>query len=156
MRSGQGFFLLEGLSRIGGPPPAAAAPVYWLLAAGLLAMLALACIFDKGRDVTASAAKAQLLLLIFLLVLSPNYPWYFLVLVPLGCIAPWWPARILTLLSFVLYVAPPIDGDPRTFVAQGILYGTVIVVLAFDLYNRLPHRRGERRAASRRHDEPAA
>jgi alpha-1,6-mannosyltransferase len=82
MRSGQGFLLLQVLSRIGGPPPAAAVPVYWMLAAGLLTVLALACIFDKDRDVTASAAKAQLLLFIFLLVLSPNYPWYFVVLVP--------------------------------------------------------------------------
>ena len=70
-------------------------------------------------------------------MLSPNYPWYFLVLVPLGCLRPWPPALTLTLLSFLLYAAPPIDGHPRTFIMQSVLWGCVVIAFAVDLYCRL-------------------
>ena len=83
-------------------------------------------------------------------MLSPNYPWYFLVLVPLGCLQPWWPALVLTLLGFVLYAAPPIDGHPRTFVVQTILWGCVIAALAIDLYWRFRLTHFARRVADER------
>lgn len=140
--SGAGFTLLQVLARVLGPLPPAATVAY--LAAGgiVLAALAFACARDPRSDASITVMQAQVLLFAFLLVLSPNYPWYFLVLVPLGCLAPWMPARVLTLLSFVLYAAPPIDGGERTLGVQCLLYGTVMIVVAGSLYTAGVRRRG--------------
>jgi alpha-1,6-mannosyltransferase len=137
MDTGSGFYLLGLVERLAGPLPAEASMIYLVAGTALLAPLALAAVRDRRSDATAVAGHAQRLLLAGLFVLSPNYPWYFLVLVPLGCLQPWWPALALTLLGFVLYAAPPIDGHPRTFIVQTIVWGCVIAALAVDLYWRV-------------------
>ena len=136
MESGSGFYLLGLIERLAGPLPAAAPAVYLIAGTALLASLAVAAVRDRRSDAAETAGHAQRLLLAGLFVLSPNYPWYFLVLVPLGCLRPWRAALALTLLSFVLYAAPPIDGHPRTFIVQSVLWGCVIAALAVDLYWR--------------------
>ncbi len=141
IRSGSGFILLDVLSRIVGPLPAAAAVVYLAFGGTLMAGLAIAFVRDRRRNVAVAAMQAQLLLFVFLIVLSPNYPWYFLVLVPLGCLSPFLPARLLTLLSVILYAAGPVDGDPRTVVVQSILYGTVMIAVGWEMYTSLRRRR---------------
>jgi hypothetical protein len=136
MESGSGFYLLGLIERLAGPLPAAAPAIYLIAGTALLASLAVAAVRDRRSDAAETAGHAQRLLLAGLFVLSPNYPWYFLVLVPLGCLRPWRAALALTLLSFVLYAAPPIDGHPRTFIVQSVLWGCVIAALAVDLYWR--------------------
>ncbi len=89
---------------------------------------------EPRTDVASTAMRAQVLVFAFLLVLSANYSWYFLVLVPLGCLAPWMPARALTLLGVVLHAAGPVDGYPRAVLVQSLLYGTVMIVVAWNLY----------------------
>ena len=138
--SGSGFILLQVLARIFGPLPAAAAMVYLAIGGVLMIGLATAFLRDRRSETAIAAMQAQLLLFVFLIVLSPNYPWYFLVLVPLGCLAPWMPARLLTLLSVILYAAGPVDGDPRTVVVQSILYGTVMIATVWEMYTRLRRR----------------
>jgi alpha-1,6-mannosyltransferase len=150
MDSGAGFYLLGLIERLAGPLPAAALAVYLGAGTALLASLALAAVRDRRRDAATTAGHAQRLLFAGLFVLSPNYPWYFLVLVPLGCLQPWRPALVLTLLGFVLYAAPPIDGHPRTFVVQTILWGCVIAALAIDLYWRFRLTHFARRVADER------
>lgn len=134
--TGQGFLILRLAAMLLGPLPAAAPWVYLGAGVLLLAGLAIACISDPRRDAITAARQAQILIFAFLIVLSPNYPWYFVVLVPLGCLAPWLPACVLTLLSVILYAAPPIDADRHAVLVQSILYGTVIAVLIFDAYTR--------------------
>lgn len=134
--SGQGFLALSLSTLAFGPLPSAAVWLYLTMGGMLLAGLAIAYISDRRRDAVTAARQAEVLLFAFLIVLSPNYPWYFLVLVPLGCFAPWMPALLLTLLCFLLYAAPPIDADPRTVLAQSAVYASVIAVLIYDLYNR--------------------
>lgn len=131
---GRGFFLLALVGRLLGSLPAYAYQAY-LVAAGLvLGGIALAAVRDPRRDLATIARQAQWLLFAFLLLLSPNYPWYFLVLVPFVCLAPWPPATALTLTAVVLYAAPPIDGEAETFLAQAALHAVVAVVLVFELY----------------------
>lgn len=137
MRSGGGFYLLALLEHLIGSLPAGATIVYLIASAALLAVLALGCIVERNTDVVVTAFNSQILLLAALLILSPNYPWYFLILVPLGCLRPWLPAQVLTLLSFVLYAAPPIDSFPRTFLVQSVLYGGTTAALLFDLGGRI-------------------
>ncbi len=145
--TGQGFLILRLAAMLLGPLPAAAPWVYLGAGAVLLAGLAIACISDPRRDAITAARQAQILIFAFLIVLSPNYPWYFVALVPLGCLAPWLPARVLTLLSGILYAAPPIDADRRAVLVQTILYGTVIAVLIFDWYARRRVHEGARAKA---------
>ena len=51
----------------------------------------------------ASVACLSWLLVVFLVVVSPHYPWYFLVLVPLLAIQPSATAWVLTLACPLLY-----------------------------------------------------
>ncbi len=133
---GRGLFLLTLLGRLLGPLPAYAYQAY-LVAAGLvLGGLALAAVRELRRDLATITRQAQWLLFAFLLLLSPNYPWYFLVLVPFVCLAPWPPATALTLTAVVLYTAPPIDGEAETFLAQAALHAVVAVALVIELYRR--------------------
>jgi hypothetical protein len=135
--SGQGFLLLRLFALFDQPLPRPATAIYVAFAVALLAGLALVFVADRRRDVVTAAQQAQVLILVFLVLLSPNYPWYFLVLVPLGCLSRWMPARLTTVLALVLYAAPPHDGEPRTVLVQSILYGTVMAALVFHLYTRL-------------------
>lgn len=134
--SGQGFLLLRLLALVDLPLPRAAPFVYITVAAATLTGLALAFVADERRDTVTTARQAQVMLLAFLVLLSPNYPWYFLALVPLGCLSPWMPARLTTISAVVLYAAPPRDAEPQTVLVQSILYGTVMAALAVDLYTR--------------------
>lgn len=150
LRDGSGFFLLGLLGRLAGELPAWASAAYLLAAGTLLAGLAVAFVREPRRDAATRARQAQWLLFAFLLLLSPNYPWYFLVLVPLGCLAPWPPALALTLTAVVLYAAPPVDGDARTFAAQGLLHAVVAVALLAGLYRYWRRSDTPRTAASPR------
>lgn len=134
--SGQGFLVLRLIALVVEPLPEIATVIYLAAAATVLAGLALIFGLDRRCDVVIAARQAQVLIFVFLLLLSPNYPWYFLALVPLGCLSPWMPARVMTLFGVILYAAPPLDPAPRTVLVQSILYGTVMTALAFDLYTR--------------------
>jgi hypothetical protein len=136
--SGEGFLVLRLLAMVFGPLPEAATVAY--LVVGVAVMIGLAVVFVRDRPVdgVTAARQAQVLIFAFLLVLSPNYPWYFLALVPLGCLAPWLPARVLTLLAIILYAAPPLDVDGRAVLVQSLLHASVMAALVVDLYNRHP------------------
>jgi hypothetical protein len=133
---GQGFLLLRLLALFIQPLPTVATWIYLFVCGALLAGLAATFVTNDRLDIVTTTRQAQVLILAFLIVLSPNYPWYFIVLVPLGCLSPWIPARVLTLLSVILYAAPPLDPDPWTATVQSALYGSVMAALAVDLYNR--------------------
>jgi alpha-1,6-mannosyltransferase len=133
---GQGFLLLRLLALFIQPLPTLVTWVYLIVCGALLAGLAATFVANDRLDVVTTTEQAQVLILAFLLVLSPNYPWYFVVLVPLGCLSPWFPAHLLTLLSVILYVGPPLDADPWTVTVQSALYGSAMAALAVDLYNR--------------------
>lgn len=137
--SGGGFVLLQALTQMFGPLPKWTAIAYLTLGGIVLAMLSFACVNEPRTDPATTAMRAQVLVFAFLLVLSANYSWYFLVLVPLGCLAPWMPARALTLLGVVLHAAGPVDGYPRAVLVQSLLYGTVMIAVAWSLYTDRRH-----------------
>jgi hypothetical protein len=134
--SGQGFLVLRLIALFDLPLPRAVTFAYLAVAATTLAGLALAFVADERRDTVTAARHAQVLLFAFLVLLSPNYPWYFLVLVPLGCLSPWMPAQLTTVLAVILYAAPPRDAELQAVLVQSILYGTAMAALAFNLYTR--------------------
>lgn len=107
----------------------------------LLAVIALQAGFRRDRSPEASIGSLLLLVLVFLDILAPNYPWYFIVLVaflPLSpAISPW----ILPTFAFAFYdVIGP--ADP-TWIALRItkvtLYLLTTIAIVLDIRSgRLP------------------
>jgi hypothetical protein len=99
---GQGIWLVALAQLLFGRLPALAA-IYIAAAAAIMILLALRIAFGPERDTRETIAAIILLLSAGLFLMSPNYAWYFLALVPfipLGAGAPAW---ALTLGAFALY-----------------------------------------------------
>jgi alpha-1,6-mannosyltransferase len=100
--SGRGFIALWLMERLTGHVPAAAV-VYVAIAAAIMISVMIVVAFRKDRSPRASIACLGWLLVVFLVLLSPHYPWYFLVLVPLLVLQPSATAWVLTLACPILY-----------------------------------------------------
>jgi hypothetical protein len=74
---------------------------YAAVAASILLFMAFSTARHPNRTIASSLADTNMLLLVVLLLLSPNYPWYFLVIVPFVALcgnAPTWAISIGALL----------------------------------------------------------
>jgi alpha-1,6-mannosyltransferase len=107
LASGRGFNVLWLMERFTGPLPGAGR-IYVAIAATILIGLAIAVAFRKDRSVPTTIASLSWLLVIFMVLVSPHYPWYFLVLVPLLVVYPSATAWVLTLACPILYAS--VDG----------------------------------------------
>jgi alpha-1,6-mannosyltransferase len=114
---------------------------YAALAALILLLKGLSVARSAPRTVASSLADINMLLLLALLFLSPNYPWYFLVITPftaLGGSAPTWVVSIGALL-----LSEQLDWDfyiPR-MVTKSILFGGLIFAWAFTALWRIHKQR---------------
>ena len=125
---GQAFGAIPGLTT-----------AYILGAALVLVALALRASFRPDRSPSGSIAALSWLLIAFMLLLTPHYPWYYLALVPLLAVgrglAPW----VLTGGSFVLYneiytaILPPMAWRQNT------LDLLALAAVAYDIWG-LPDR----------------
>jgi hypothetical protein len=117
------------------------AAVYLTLAGLALGALAFAAAFRRDRTPQTILDDTGRLLLVFLLLLSPRYPWYFLALVPFVALrggAVLWAASIGALL-----LQEEVDWDTHVplFARQTALYVGVAAALVWSMW---------------RHDRPAA
>ncbi len=149
LESGAGFYLWK-LTTSGWQwataaprPPNLSVLPYLATAALVLASLALATYLRQreGRDMLGAAGA---LIFTFLVLLSPHYPWYFLLAITFFCFVPYPPMLYLTTASFLLYVPWGPRGATRflaesAFPAESALYGP-FAVLAVALWWR-QHRR---------------
>jgi len=127
--SGTGFWVLDMIRRA--VPRALAA--YLGLSITVMAGLTDRRFASAGRPglelpwTTALATAA-------LFFASPHYPWYFVCLVALLTVAPWWPAWWLTLTAVLLY------WDARTghvpFWAGFTIYGGFVILCGVELARR--------------------
>jgi alpha-1,6-mannosyltransferase len=131
--SGTGLKLLWLLQQVTGPLPHAAA-VYLAVAMAVLAALALAVGFRTNRTTQASLRAANWMLVAFLVLISPNYPWYFLVLVPFLALAPTASAWVLTSASVLFYNVVPGDALPAYEARIVVFTVAVLAALACDLW----------------------
>jgi alpha-1,6-mannosyltransferase len=103
---------------------------YAVLAALVLLFRGLSVARCSDRSIGSSLADINMLLLIALLFVSPNYPWYFLVITPfvaLGGSAPTWVVSIGALM-----LSEQLDWDfyiPR-MVTKSILFGGLLLAWA--------------------------
>ena len=104
---------------------------YAALSALLLIFKGLSVARSSDHTVAARIADINNMLLLTLLLLSPNYPWYFLVMMPFAALCgspPTWAVSIGALL-----LSEQLDWDfylPR-MVTKSILFGSLLLAWAF-------------------------
>jgi alpha-1,6-mannosyltransferase len=136
LASGRGIHVLWLLERFTGPMPRAGV-TYAVLAAAVLITLAIIVAFRKDRSSGASIAALSWLLVSFLILASPHYPWYFLVLVPFLALSPSVTAWVLTVACPLLYDGVPDLGWPTYDTRIALFLLATIAALAHDA-RRLP------------------
>jgi hypothetical protein len=135
--TGGGFWPLVVWRALFGPSPGDAG-VYRALSSLILAALALRAGFRQDRTPAATLADINRLLLVFLVLLSPDYPWYFLVAVPFLALVGGAPGWALTVGGFMLYDV--VTGDPQIhfLVRDAAFNGLVLAAAAFAWLRRSP------------------
>jgi hypothetical protein len=130
LRSGQGIFLLDALSRIV-PMPAWTAVVYFAVVLAILAALAyrFAFVGDAPGGPEQRARQAAVLGAVLLVAISPHYPWYFGWLAPLACLAPL--ASVLWLLAAAPLLA---HGSVEYLIVPATVYVPAAALAVHDLH----------------------
>jgi alpha-1,6-mannosyltransferase len=127
--SGTGFWVLDTIRRAVSVPLAA----YLGFSITVMAGLTIGGL-RRPADPGSSLPWATALATAALFFASPHYPWYFVCLVALLTVAPWWPAWWLTLTAVLLY------WDARTaqipFWAGFTIYGGFVILCGVELARR--------------------
>jgi hypothetical protein len=133
LASGTGFKLLwllqnmTGLLRNG-------TTTYLAASALALGAMVLAVGFRSDRSAHASMRAVSWLLIAFLVLISPNYPWYFLVLMPFLALSPSATAWVLTSASVLFYDVVSNDVLPAYEVRIAVFTMAILAALAYDLW----------------------
>jgi alpha-1,6-mannosyltransferase len=104
--------------------------VYGALAALVLLSKGLSVARSSHRTIVSSLAGINRLLLIALLLLSPNYPWYFLVITPFAALCGSPPTWVVSIGALLL--SEQVDWDfyiPR-MVTKSVLFGGLFLAWA--------------------------
>jgi hypothetical protein len=132
--SGRGFallWLMEGWTGVFMP---GAARIYVTAAAAIMLGLAIAVAFRKDRSDGMAMACLSWLLTVFLVLASPHYPWYFLVLAVVLVLHPSATGWVLTLGSPLLYDGPAGTGWLASDVRLALFTLATVAALAFDAW----------------------
>ncbi len=131
----QGFWLVTTLQYATGPV-AWASPLYLAAGAALIGGLALAVPFSRDQGLEARLRRLFWLFFAFLMLLSPNLPWYYMALLPFVALlgpAPGWAA---TICCFVLYDVVGADIEVDFAVRDTVLNLVVLAALVAALRSR--------------------
>ncbi|WP_160168948.1 glycosyltransferase 87 family protein [Bradyrhizobium sp. Ai1a-2] len=105
--------------------------VYIALAALVLLLKGFSVARSSDRAIASTLADINMLLLLTLLLLSPNYPWYFLIITPFVALCGSAPAWVVSIGAVLL--SEQLDWDfytPR-MVTKSILFGGLLLACAF-------------------------
>lgn len=107
---------------------------YVAMAASIVLLMALWAARRPDRTIASSLADINMLLLVVLLLLSPNYPWYFMAIMPFVALcgnAPTWAVSIGALL-----LTNEIDTDfyIPILVVKSILYGSFLLACGWSAW----------------------
>lgn len=133
-REGSGFRFVWLIEQLTGPLPLAGA-IYAGLAALVLVSMALAIGFRADRSPCSAIRSLNWLLIAFLALSTPHYPWYFLALAPFLSLSPTATAWTLTTVSVFLYYVYPgamVPGYETRFATFTL---ATLAALAYDLWN---------------------
>lgn len=95
----------------------------------LLAALALTIGFRRNRTPAATLAALVALLVVFLVLLTPHYPWYYLILVPFLAIYPWsWTLWVLTVAGVLGYNEIKNDTTLPAYIHLMMVFNALVIV----------------------------
>lgn len=100
--TGEAFWLVEAIDALVGPNAWSRA-LYVAGGGALLAVLMLGVVLRRERDAEAALRRLYWPLIAFLFLLSPNLPWYFLLVLPFAVLFGHPSAWVATTLGVVLY-----------------------------------------------------
>ena len=140
--SGGGYWLLS-LWRLAFGARRYDVPCYVVLAAALLLYLALVAAFRRTRTAATTLADANVLFLAVLLLLSPEYPWYYLIVVPFAALlgngpiwaptlAPTWAMSV----GALLLTAATTSNAHATLIVKSVLFGSALLCWAWSAWSR--------------------
>lgn len=136
LNAGSGFRYVGLIEMITGKLPHSG-QIYMTLAGVVLAALAIRIGFRRDRSKANSVNALGVLIAVFLILLTPHYPWYFLALAPLlalsRAITPW----VLTVGGFVLYDAVANVPLPDFELRDGLFRVAALGAFTFDVINHL-------------------
>jgi alpha-1,6-mannosyltransferase len=130
--TGGGFYWLSLFDYLTGrsDPPVLS---YAVFATAVLLGAALFVLRHPWRGEYGFAVGSLVLSLLLYTLVTPHYSWYFLWLLPILCLVPYWPALILTAASFVLYSPAFIPPESRQLVVNSLLYGSFLLAVLVHL-----------------------
>jgi alpha-1,6-mannosyltransferase len=105
--------------------------VYTALAALVLLCTAFAVAFRSDRSVASGLSSINMLLLLTLLLVSPNYPWYFLLVTPFVALCGSPPSWVVSIAALML--SEQLDWDfyiPR-MVTKSAVFGGLLLAWAW-------------------------
>jgi hypothetical protein len=127
--SESGFWALAIIRYVVTVPLAA----YLGVALAIMAGLAIGAL-RRPAEPSSSLRWATALVTAALFIASPHYPWYFILLVALLTVAPWWPAWWLTVTAVLLYWDAKTGHIPLW--AGLTMYGGFAMLAGFDFARR--------------------
>jgi hypothetical protein len=131
LTSGSGFYLLSLLAFVTGID--LPARPYLVIAASILTAAALFVLFRPGAAQRDAASGTLILALVFFFLVTPHYPWYFLWLLPLLCLVPYWPALLLSAAAGALYFVIEERSAARELLVNSLLYGAFLLAAVIQL-----------------------
>ncbi len=129
--SGRGFNALWLLERVAGPVPGAMR-LYLLIAAILLAGAALAVGFRRDRTPMTALHCLSWLLVTFLVLASPHYPWYFLALIPVLALHNSAAGWVLSIGCVSIYGSIEGTGWPEYDIRIALFTAATLIAVAYD------------------------
>jgi hypothetical protein len=132
LASGSAFWIV-GMLELAGGSASWALPLYLGAAFTILTTLAVRAGFRKDRPLAATVGDINALLLAFSFLLSPNHPWYFLMVVPFLALTGSLPGWVLTIGGFALYDVIPSDPEVPFALRDAACNLAVIAAMAVSL-----------------------
>lgn len=138
--SGEQFFILDAVRRLLNRFDL---PTFAYVIFALLVIVALSVwLMRKQQDEDANYIRSGLIMAsVFMLLLTPHWPWYFSWLIPFLCFVPAVPIFYLTLASFLLYLTWYGDAADRVFHVKASLYFPCLILSVIAIW--LPRRTGK-------------
>jgi hypothetical protein len=131
--SGNGIWLLSIWRLLFGAHQGDVA-AYGLLAAVILLLLALRTALRPVQTLASSVADSNVLLVAVLVLLSPNYPWYFLLVTPFVALCGNAPTWILSIGALLLTDEVDWDFLPPNLAVKSVLYGAFFCAWAWTIW----------------------
>src|SRR5215467_2385805 len=103
--------------------------VYAAVAASILVFMALWAARRPDRTIATSLTDTNMLLLLVLLLLSPNYPWYFLAIVPFVALCGNAPTWVVSIGALLLTDEIRWDFQIPRLAVKSLLFGSCILSL---------------------------